>query len=474
MTTQTKREVAYILKGYPRLSETFIINEIYLLEQMGLALRLYVLKTAEEKKSHAIVDKIRAAVSYLPETASITESNFAWWLLKHLPLFAAAHRRVLWQRPRAYLRALLYAIFGLSWQVPLQGGMRFKKSFIKEFLQAGTIADQVLAAGTIDHLHGHFSHGATTVTMLASHMTGLPFSFTAHAKDIYLPELNPNGLLYTKLAAAAFVVTCTDANRQYLTQLCPDGAPIHTIYHGLDLARFAPPSAVAATALPTILSVGRFVEKKGFPYLIEACRLLKARGHTFRCRIIGQRDEQSELVRRLIEEGQLTDTVAIQGGVTQEELRHIYAAATIFALPCLVVDSGDRDGIPNVLAEAMATGLPVVSTNISGIPEIVEDGVNGLLAPEKDAAALAEAIERLLLDPALRQRLGQAARTTITEIFDSWQTTVALRDLFLTQLEQRTVATKANPTYHPQPQPSLAMTVSAIFRQEAGNEHYNG
>lgn len=455
MTTQTKREVAYILKGYPRLSETFIINEIYLLEQMGLALRLYVLKVAEEKKSHAIVDKIRAAVTYLPATASVTESNFAWWLLKHLPLFAAAHGRLLWQRPRAYLRTLLYAILGLSFQVSLQGGMRFKKSFIKEFLQAGTIADQVLTAGTIDHLHGHFSHGATTITMLASYMTGLPFSFTAHAKDIYLPELNPNGLLYAKLAAAAFVVTCTDANRQYLTQLCPDGAPIHTIYHGLDLMRFAPPPAMTATTLPTILSVGRFVEKKGFPYLIEACRLLKARGYAFRCRIIGQRDEQSELVRRLIEEGQLTDTVEIQGGVTQEELRHIYAAASIFALPCLVVDSGDRDGIPNVLAEAMATALPVVSTNISGIPEIVEDDVNGLLVPEKDATALADAIERLLLDPVLRQRLGQAARTTITEVFDSWQTTVALRDLFLVQLEQRVTVTQTTSAQKQRSRPTV-------------------
>ncbi len=468
MSTQTKREVAYILKGYPRLSETFIINEIYLLEQMGLTLRLFVLKPAEEKKSHAIVDKIRAVVTYLPETASITESHFGWWLVKHLPLFAAAHFHLLQQRPRAYLRTLLYAICGLGFQISLQNGGRFKKSFIKEFLQAGTIADQVLAADTIDHLHGHFCHGATTVTMLAGYLAGLPFSFTAHAKDIYLPELNPNGLLHTKLAAAAFVVTCTDANRQYLLQLCPNGAPIHTIYHGLDLARFAPPTVASATDVPVILAVGRFVEKKGFPYLVEACRLLKVRGHTFHCRIIGQRDEQSELVRRLIAEGQLTDTVQIQGGVTQEELRHIYAAATIFALPCLIVDSGDRDGIPNVLAEAMATALPVVSTNISGIPEIVADGVNGLLVPEKDTTALADALERLLLDPALRQRLGQAARTTMTELFDSWQTTVMLRDLFLAQLEQRLAATKAA-SVQSQSRPSLAMAVSAIFQQEGGN-----
>ena len=207
MTTNNQREVAYILKGYPRLSETFIINEIYLLEQMGLRLRIFSLKPPEEKKNHAIVDKIRAVVTYLPATTSITETPFARWLARHLPAFAGAHWRLLCRRPRAYWRALLYAIGGLSLQISLQTGIRFKKSFIKEFLQAGAIAEQVLAAGTIGHLHGHFCHGATTVTMLISALTGLPFSFTAHAKDIYLPELNPNGLLQTKLAAAVYLKT---------------------------------------------------------------------------------------------------------------------------------------------------------------------------------------------------------------------------------------------------------------------------
>lgn len=440
MAGQEQLEVAYILKGYPRLSETFIINEIHLLEQMGLTLRIFSLKPPEEKKRHAIVDRIRAAVTFLPATTSITETPFLRWLTRHLPDFAAAHWRLLRRRPGAYLRVLRYAILGLSLQVSLQTGLRFKKSFIKEFLQAGLIAEQVLAAGTIGHLHGHFCHGATTVTMLVSALTGLPYSFTAHAKDIYLPELNPNGLLQTKLATAAFVATCTDANRQYLEQLYPGGAPIHTIYHGLDTTLFTPVSQIDEPALPTILAVGRFVEKKGFPYLVEACRLLRARGHHFRCRIVGQRDEQSALVQQLIQAGELADIIQIQGGVTQDELRRIYAESTIFALPCYVVDNGDRDGIPNVLAEAMAMALPVVSTNISGIPEIVQPGLNGLLVPPKDAMALADTLERLLLDPALRQQLGQAARATIIEVFDAWQTTVALRTLFTEQLSKRQAA----------------------------------
>ena len=459
-----QHEIAYILKGYPRISETFIINEIYLLEQMGLALRIFSLKAAEEAQSHAIVDQIKAAVTYSPKTKSITATPFGRWLAAHLPKFASAHWRVIRRRPRAYLRALLYTIFGLSLQASLSAGIRFKKSFIKEFLQAGSIAAAILEAGTVGHLHGHFCHGATTVTMLVSHMTGIPFSFTAHAKDIYLPELNPNGLLQTKLAAAEFVATCTDANRQHLEQLYPGGAPIHTIYHGLDTTKFVPVDrtpAVNAEAVPVILSVGRFVAKKGFPYLIEACHILKERGHQFRCHLVGQPDEQSALVQQLIEQWGLAGQITMQGGVTQEALRQIYHDATIFALPCFVVDNGDRDGIPNVLAEAMATALPVVSTNISGIPEIVQHEVNGLLVAQKDAVALADALERLLVDPSLRQRLGVAARATIIDLFDSWQTTVALRKLFHRQLTkgQPPVVALAEGTVNQCHEQSLASTI---------------
>ncbi len=432
-----KPTVAYILKGYPRISETFIINEIYLLEQMGISLRIFSVKQPNEKKSHAVVDKIKASVTYLPKTESITEGHFGLWLARHLPRFMKSHLRLLRRRPRAWMRTLFYAIFGLSFQVFLKNGARFKKSFIKEFLQAGTIADQILAEGNIGHLHGHFCHGSTTITMLASYMTGIPFSFTAHAKDIYLPKLNPNGLLQTKIADAQFVTTCTDSNRQYLEQLYPNGAPIHTIYHGLDTTLFTPPADRGDESVPTILSVGRFVEKKGFPYLVEACRLLKKRGHQFRCRIVGQSDEQTDLVKEMIREGRLEEVVQVESGVTQETLREIYTEAAIFALPCFVVDNGDRDGIPNVLAEAMAMELPIVSTDISGIPELVESGVNGLLVSQKNALALADALECLLIDATLRRRLGQAARETIIDVFDSWQTTVALRDLFNAQLDKQ-------------------------------------
>jgi glycosyltransferase involved in cell wall biosynthesis len=211
---------------------------------------------------------------------------------------------------------------------------------------------------------------------------------------------------------------------------------------------FTPPDT-EPEGTPVILSVGRFVEKKGFPYLIEACHILNEKGLAFQCRIIGQKDEQSELVKTMIKHYGLENTVTIEGGMTQDELKDAYKTCTIFALPSYIVDSGDRDGIPNVLAEAMATGRAVVSTNISGIPEIVESGVNGLLVTEKNATALAEALEQLLHNPHVRQRLGHKARQSIQQMFDSQVTTLFLKDLFVNCLNRRSDSNLERP---PSPQ----------------------
>jgi glycosyltransferase involved in cell wall biosynthesis len=425
--------VAYILKGYPRISESFILNEIYLLETMNLNLHIFSVKKSDEKKSHKVVDSIQAPVDYLPEDSSATGSSFGRWLWVNFPRFFPSHWRLFVKRPFAYLQTLFYVLFGLSLRVSLGKSPTFKTTFIKDFMRSGYIALRVLEHKNIQHLHGHFCHGATTMTMLVSHLTGIPYSFTAHAKDIYVPKLNPCGLLQTKIERAEFVTTCTDYNGQFLRSLSPQSTPIYTLYHGLDTKLFMPPMK-EPDGVSTILSVGRFVEKKGFPYLIDACRILKNKGLEFKCRIIGQKDEQSELVANMIQEFGLEDTVMIEGDMTQTELKEVYGSSAIFALPCFIVDSGDRDGIPNVLAEAMASGRAVVSTNISGIPEIVKHEVNGLLVPQKNAAALAKALEQLLQNPELRAELGQAARAKVCEMFDSKTTTVFLKDLFNTCL----------------------------------------
>jgi glycosyltransferase involved in cell wall biosynthesis len=180
-----------------------------------------------------------------------------------------------------------------------------------------------------------------------------------------------------------------------------------------------------------LLSVGRLVEKKGFPVLIEACRLLKDKGYRFECQIIGGPGPCAQQVASLIHELGLEDTVALRPALTQEELRHVYQRATLFVLPCQIAENDDRDGIPNVLVEAMASGLPVVSTNISGIPELIEHGVDGLLTPQKDARAVADAVGRLLDAPALRRELGGAAREKVCRSFDAESNVLALHRLFL-------------------------------------------
>lgn len=425
--------VGYVIMGFPRLSETFIANEIYLLEKMGLRLRLYSIKRESESKVHPVVGAIRAPLHYLPAVTSISRTMLAGWLVRNLPGFARAHLAVAAKHPLRYL-ATLGSAAAMCWRYR-RSPFAPRKAFVKEFLQAGYIAAQVLREGDVAHLHGHFCHGVTTVTWFASQLTGLPFSFTAHAKDIYQADLNPGDLLERKLAAARFVATCTAYNAEVLKARSPDARIVHTIYHGLDTDYFAPAPS-PGKGLPIILSVGRFVEKKGFEYLVDACALLKRAGLRFGCVIVGEHGSAFESIAAQIDRLDLHDCVRLRNAVTQDQLREIYRDARLFALPCQVMEDGDRDGIPNVLAEAMAMGLPVVSTPISGIPELIEDGRHGLLVPPRDPAALAAALRRVLSDDALHERLSVAGRARICARFDSRRTTIALRDLFLAQMLQ--------------------------------------
>jgi glycosyltransferase involved in cell wall biosynthesis len=278
----------------------------------------------------------------------------------------------------------------------------------------------VLDAPDVRHLHAHFAHGATTVTWLAATIAGLPFSFTGHAKDIYSESLNPRGQLRRKLLAARFAVTCTEANLRHLTRIAPE-AQVHRLYHGLndDFARLlsTAPEAAANGKL-AVLGVGRLVPKKGFDTLVEACGLLDADDVPFSARIVGEDGEHADELRRRIARLRLDGRVELAGPTGQAGLLDEYSRASAFCLPCRVLDNGDRDGIPNVLVEAMACGVPVVTTPVSGIPELVRDGENGLLVPPDDPEALAAAILRLRDDPALRRRLGEQGRATVRARFD--------------------------------------------------------
>jgi glycosyltransferase involved in cell wall biosynthesis len=425
-------EIAYLLKGYPRRSETFIASEIHRLEQLGVEVRLFVLKEADEDGHHPVVGRIHAVPRYLPDATSLREAPFPQWLQTNLPRFRPAVRRVARRRPGGLARAAAAAAAQSVrarrsfWSPP-------RKLYVKELLRATALADALLDEPEIHHVHAHFAHGTTTVAWLASIITGVPFSFTGHAKDIYAPSLNPAGLLRRKLDAARFAVTCTEANRRHLAGIAP-GAAVHRLYHGLnaDFTRLLAENGQAPrrSAGLRVLAVGRLLPKKGFDVLLRAGAIVAAGRDDMELAIAGESGEQEAELRALVEEFGLGARVCFCGPLGQTELFDEYRRASVLCAPSRVLSDGDRDGIPNVLVEAMACGLPVVATGISGIPELVEDGINGLLVAPDDPNALAEAILRIGHDPGLASRLGAAGRVTVAERFDGERLAAELGRLF--------------------------------------------
>ena len=428
--------MAYVLKGFPRLSELFIASEIYRLEQLEVPLQLHVIKPADETRKHGIVEHIKAKPNYLPATASLSATTLFRWLTLHLTDFLPSLAKVLKRRPLGFFRAL-FAASAQSVRARRSFFAWPRKLYVKEFLQAAYIAANLLDSPDVGHIHAHFCHGSATVAWFASLMTGLPFSFTAHAKDIYCEPLNPAGLLKRKLRAASFAVTCTDANRAQLLQIEPK-ATVHLIYHGLN-AEFTALLKRSAAAPQTrrqlrALGVGRLVEKKGFDVLVEACGLLQQRNIDFQALIVGEPDDQESALRDRIQALGLTQYVRLTGPMSQVQLYEEYQRATTFCLPCRVLDNGDRDGIPNVLMEAMACGLPVITTAVSGIPEIIKDGVNGQLIPPDDPQALANALLRVEHNPRLARKFSFNAQQTVREHFDGEMFAAQLAGLFRSAL----------------------------------------
>jgi glycosyltransferase involved in cell wall biosynthesis len=418
----TAGSVVYVLKAYPRLSETYILSEIHRLERAGLRLRLYSIKPAEASERgarHPVLDRIRAVPTYLPAVTSVSGVSLARWLRSNLRPFVGPLGRIARRWPAGLARATSAAFA----QAVRAGDGRFaapRKVYAKELLQAVALADHLREARDVRHLHAHYSHGSTTVAWLASLISGIPFSFTAHAKDVYSEELNPAGLLRRKLLAARFAVTCTGAGARHLRAIAPE-ACVHVVYHGLndDFQRIVDRAQRPANDNGTLrlLGVGRLVEKKGFDTFVEACAELRRRGVAVEATIAGPDGPHGPAVRERIAALGLEDAVRLPGPLSQRELLEEYARASAVCLPCRIVGA-DRDGIPNVLVEAMACGTPVVTTAISGIPELVSDGVDGLLVEPDDPPQLAAAIAALNADRELAARLGAAGRATVRECFD--------------------------------------------------------
>lgn len=387
-----------ILKGYPRISEAFISNEILLLERLGFTIHIFSMRHPREAFSHESVKQIRARVDYLPQE-----------LLRPLPVLLYHNLLLAVRRPFNYGRAVKTAA---------RRFLRTRKSAtLKHLFQAGYLVHKLLPESGVVRFHAHFAHSPTSVALFAGRLSGLPFSFTAHAKDIYTQ--NPKQVA-EKIGLARFVVTCTEYNRRYLSDLDPDSrTDIHRIYHGIDMTLFSGEEGIREPAEPyRILTVARLTEKKGLPTLYRAIRILRDRGVNMRHTLIGDGDDREEFLN-LIRSLELTDACRWAGTLPHEKVLDHYRRSHLFALACQVAPNGDRDGIPNVLIESMAMGVPVVSTELSAIPELVRDGETGLLVAPRNPEALADAMVRLLTDTELRRRIIPAARAEVAERFSN-------------------------------------------------------
>jgi glycosyltransferase involved in cell wall biosynthesis len=390
------RSVVFVLKGYPRLSETFIAQEIAALEKRGARIRIVSLRYPTDIERHPIHSEIKAPVRYLPE------------YLHNEPIRII--RAWLRQRRRQTFRTAIK----IWWRDFKRGPVRER---LRHFGQAIVLADEL--EDDCRHLHAHFLHSPASVTRYAAIICGLNWSCSAHAKDIWT---TPDWEKAEKLAAMSWLVTCTEVGRAHLAALAPTEDRVQLVYHGLDFERFEEFRRTATRrdgrnpADPLrILSVGRAVPKKGYDVLLRALGNLPTELNWEFVHIgggsnLGAMKEQAKKLG-------IEKCVTFKGPQAQASVLSAYRSADIFVLASRIAENGDRDGLPNVLLEAQSQGLPCISTRVSAIPELVIDGESGLLVPQEDDASIATALENLISNPALRHRLGEAGFLRVRETF---------------------------------------------------------
>lgn len=427
---QPTLRVGYLLRSYPRLSQTFILNEVLALEKLGVQVHIFAVTHPHEPIVQAQVAEVQAPVTYLEGA-----QRRRWWVILWEQLVT-----LLWT-PYRYLSTLAYLLYHHEFDEGYTASSRFV-CFLQAVYLAAILRQARQQGNPIAHLHAHFAHDPTLIAHLVQRLTGISFTFTAHARDIYQI---PKRVLGERIRAAGAVVTCCATNIDYLkAAVTPaDHAKLRVIHNGVNLHEFQPPSATHnADAIPLILSASRLVEKKGYPDLLHAYQQLKAAGYRFRSLIYGDGPLQKPLAA-LIDDLGLQQEVQLVGACTQQELRHVLTQADIFALTPFVTADGDRDGVPTVLVEAMACGKPVVSTTVVGVPELVTHEVNGLLTAPHNVAGITTALATLLDDAAKRRQLGYAARDTVVNHFDLHAGAVQLAQLYAT-MAARTAAAGGN------------------------------
>jgi glycosyltransferase involved in cell wall biosynthesis len=388
LPVRTARRIAVAVKGYPRLSETFIAQEILALQERGLELEIWSLRHPTEKAVHPMNRQIKARVTYLPE--------------------------YLYEEPIRVLRGALWSLrqkaFGTVWKTFWRDLRRdFTANRVRRLGQAFVMAREL--PQDVGHLHVHYLHTPASVIRYAALLTGRTWTYSAHAKDIWT---TPDWEKREKLADALWGVTCTAQGAEHLRALSPSPERISLVYHGLDLSRFpAPPESHSMRdgsnpADPVrIVSVGRAVSKKGLNDLLQALAALPPDLH-WRFAHVGGGDLLDSLKAKARAAG-IADKVAFLGPKAQPDIIALLREADLFVLPSKKAASGDRDGLPNVLMEAASQKLAIVATDFAGIPEFIRHQVDGDLVPPGDWEALSNAINLLAREPERRRTLGESA-----------------------------------------------------------------
>ena len=402
-----KPSVVFVLKGYPRLSETFIAQEILGLEQAGLNIRIVAMRRPTDKRTHPIVREITAPVS---------------WLCEYLHDDPARVLRAFWKMRGDFHR--VWPAFFTDLRRDLS------RNRVRRLGQALVLAAEMPLG--VQHLHAHFIHTPAAVTRYAALLKGMSWSLSAHAKDIWT---SPDWDLREKLAHAQWAVTCTASGCARLNLLAPPDRPVQLVYHGLDLDRFGPLTAPRPVrdggdpAQPArLLTVGRAVEKKGLDLVLAALAQLPPALH-WRWQHVGGGDLLDRLKLQAAALG-IAGRIDWLGAQDQSRVLELYRQSDLFVLPCRIAGDGDRDGLPNVLVEAQSQGLACLSTPVSAIPELIRDGETGVLVESENVTALAAALARLISDPALRFRVGKAGMQRVRSEFSHHGGIARLMTLF--------------------------------------------
>ena len=403
-SSASHHRVGYIMSAFPTVTETFILFEILELERTGLDIEIFPLRSRGDETSH-------------PEAAPLVRRTHYARLASTTTLGAQAH----WLRrdPRAYLAA---------WWHALRGNARSPSFLLRAAVVvplAARFAREMEASG-VTHVHAHWATHPALAANVIHRLSGLPYSFTAHAHDIYVDRT----MLEEKIRDAGFVVTISDFNRDLLGRLYGPWAAAKTsvIRCGVDLNAFAPRPARDAAAPFTISCIAGLREKKGQIHLVDAMGILRAGGLDVRCVLVGDGELRGLIEARIAALG-LEECVTLLGHRSREEVSEVLRGSDAMVLPSITTDDGDMEGIPVALMEALATEVPVVASSLSGIPELVEDGVTGLLVPEGDAAAIAAAVRRIRDDPGEAARMAAAGRERVLEAYDLERNAAELRAL---------------------------------------------